>query len=54
VVEKVLRTRTDFVRADAAKFVNANVARWVENGVMRLTPEAGTDGFTAHVLERPR
>jgi len=54
VVEDVLRTRSDFVRAYASKFVNANVARWVENGVLRLTPEAGTDGFTAHVLERRR
>jgi 16S rRNA (cytosine967-C5)-methyltransferase len=52
VVEEVLRTRTDFVRTDVAKFVNANVARWVEDGVLRLTPEAGTDGFTATVLRR--
>jgi len=50
VVDDVLRERSDFVRGDAAKFVNANVARWVEGGVLRLTPEAGTDGFTAHVL----
>jgi len=50
VVDDVLRTRNDFVRGDVAKFVNANVAQWVENGVLRLTPEAGTDGFTAHVL----
>src|SRR5436305_686681 len=52
VVDDVLRTRTDFVRGDVAKFVNANVARWVENGVLRLTPEAGTDGFTATSLSR--
>jgi 16S rRNA (cytosine967-C5)-methyltransferase len=52
VVEDVLRGREDFVRADAAKFVKANVAPWVENGVLRLTPEAGTDGFTAHVLRK--
>jgi 16S rRNA (cytosine967-C5)-methyltransferase len=52
VVEDVLRGREDFVRADAAKFVNANVAPWVENGVLRLTPEAGTDGFAAHVLQK--
>ncbi|HEV7427253.1 MAG TPA: transcription antitermination factor NusB [Thermoanaerobaculia bacterium] len=52
VVDDVLRTRSDFARGDVAKFVNANVARWVENGVLRLTPEAGTDGFTAHVLRR--
>ncbi|MBV8543885.1 MAG: hypothetical protein JO088_03980, partial [Acidobacteria bacterium] len=52
VVDDVLRTRTDFVRGDVAKLVNANVARWVENGVLRLTPEAGTDGFTAHILRK--
>ncbi|HEV7484333.1 MAG TPA: transcription antitermination factor NusB [Thermoanaerobaculia bacterium] len=52
VVDDVLRMRTDFIRGDVAKFVNANVARWVEDGVLRLTPEAGTDGFTAHVLRK--
>jgi 16S rRNA (cytosine967-C5)-methyltransferase len=52
VVDDVLRERDDFLRADVANFVNANVAQWVENGVLRLTPEAGTDGFTAHVLQR--
>jgi 16S rRNA (cytosine967-C5)-methyltransferase len=54
VVDEVLRTREDFIRGDVAKLVNANVARWVENGVLRLTPEAGTDGFTAHLLRRRR
>jgi 16S rRNA (cytosine967-C5)-methyltransferase len=52
VVTAALALRSDFERADAAMFVNANVARWVENGVLRLTPDAGTDGFTAHVLRR--
>jgi 16S rRNA (cytosine967-C5)-methyltransferase len=37
-------------RADAAEFVNPEVARWVEDGVLRLTPESGADGFTAFVL----
>jgi 16S rRNA (cytosine967-C5)-methyltransferase len=52
VVADVLRTRADFVRSDITEVVNENVARWVENGVLRLTPEAGTDGFTAHLLRR--
>jgi 16S rRNA (cytosine967-C5)-methyltransferase len=52
VVEEILRVRSDFARGDVAKFANANVARWVENGVLRLTPESGTDGFTAHVLRK--
>ena len=50
VVDDVLRARSDFVRGDVAKYVNANVAPWVDDGVLRLTPEAGTDGFTTHVL----
>jgi 16S rRNA (cytosine967-C5)-methyltransferase len=54
VVDEILRTRSGFVRGDVAKLVNANVARWAEDGVLRLTPEAGTDGFTAHVLRRIR
>jgi 16S rRNA (cytosine967-C5)-methyltransferase len=52
VIAEVLQSRSDFVRGDVAKFVNANVARWVENGVLRLTPESGADGFTAHLLSR--
>jgi 16S rRNA (cytosine967-C5)-methyltransferase len=52
VVDEILGTRDDFVRSDVATFVNANVAPWVENGVLRLTPEAGTDGFTATVLRK--
>jgi 16S rRNA (cytosine967-C5)-methyltransferase len=52
VVDAVLASRNDFVRGDVAAHVNAHVAPWVENGVLRLTPEAGTDGFTAHVLEK--
>jgi 16S rRNA (cytosine967-C5)-methyltransferase len=52
VVADVLRKRTDFVRGNVADVVNENVARWVENGVLRLTPESGTDGFTAHWLRR--
>ena len=54
VVDEILRSRNDFVRDDVAELVNGNVARWVENGVLRLTPEAGTDGFTAHVLIKVR
>jgi len=37
-------------RADAADFVNDEVRRWVDGGVLRLTPESGADGFTAFVL----
>jgi 16S rRNA (cytosine967-C5)-methyltransferase len=43
-----------FERVDAAAFVNAEVARWVDDGVLRLTPDSGADGFTAFVLRRKR
>jgi 16S rRNA (cytosine967-C5)-methyltransferase len=52
VVDAVLAPRNDFVRGDVASHVNANIARWVEDGVLRLTPEGGTDGFTAHLLAK--
>jgi 16S rRNA (cytosine967-C5)-methyltransferase len=52
VVSSVLADRTGFVRGDVAQLVNDEVRTWVDNGVLRLTPEAGTDGFTAHVLRR--
>ena len=38
-------------RVDVAQFVNAEVSKWVEGGVLRLTPESGADGFTAFVLQ---
>jgi 16S rRNA (cytosine967-C5)-methyltransferase len=37
-------------RTGITELVNPEVARWVENGVLRLTPESGADGFTAFVL----
>ena len=35
---------------DITPFVPAGARRWVEDGVLRLTPESGADGFTAFVL----
>ena len=40
-----------YKRVDVAQFVNAEVSKWVEGGVLRLTPESGADGFTAFVLQ---
>lgn len=37
-------------RDDVARFVNPEVRKWVGDGVLRLTPESGADGFTAFVL----
>lgn len=52
VVADVLASHTDFERVDAAFFANDEVQKWIENGVLRLTPESGADGFTAFVLQR--
>jgi 16S rRNA (cytosine967-C5)-methyltransferase len=40
----------DYERVDITPFVPEGARRWVENGVLRLTPESGTDGFTAFAL----
>ncbi len=42
-----------FEKLDVGDFVNDDVRRWVENGVLRLTPDSGADGFTAFVLRIP-
>lgn len=39
-----------YERIDATPFVPEGARRWVENGILRLTPESGADGFTAFVL----
>jgi len=38
---------------DITPFTPPGARAWVEDGVLRLTPESGADGFTAHVLVRP-
>jgi 16S rRNA (cytosine967-C5)-methyltransferase len=43
-----------FDREDIAPYVPQAARRWVEDGVLRLTPESGADGFTAFVLRRSR
>lgn len=40
----------DYKRVDIAPFVPEGARQWVENGVLRLTPESGADGFTAFAL----
>jgi 16S rRNA (cytosine967-C5)-methyltransferase len=39
-----------YAREDVTPFVPEGARAWVENGVLRLTPESGADGFTAFVL----
>jgi 16S rRNA (cytosine967-C5)-methyltransferase len=52
VVEGALQSRSDFEHADVARFANEEVAKWVEAGVLRLTPESGADGFSSFILRR--
>jgi 16S rRNA (cytosine967-C5)-methyltransferase len=40
----------DVVAASGARVVAIAGRPWVENGVLRLTPESDADGFTAHLL----
>lgn len=37
---------------DITPFTPSGARAWVDSGVLRLTPESGADGFTAHVLTR--
>ena len=39
-----------FAREDVARFAPEGARKWVSDGVLRLTPESGADGFTAFVL----
>lgn len=39
-----------YERVDITAFVPEGARKWVTDGVLRLTPESGTDGFTAFVL----
>lgn len=39
-------------RANLTPWVPDGARGWVEDGVLRLTPDSGADGFTAFVLER--
>ncbi len=54
VVASVLGENTAFAGADISPFVPPGATRWVQDGVLRLTPESGADGFTAFVLRRSR
>ena len=37
-------------RLDIAQYSPPRVSRWIDGGVLRLTPESGADGFTAFAL----
>ncbi|HYM62174.1 MAG TPA: transcription antitermination factor NusB [Thermoanaerobaculia bacterium] len=39
-------------RADIADYAPPTVRPWIDSGALRLTPDSGTDGFTAFILKR--
>lgn len=41
----------DYERVDITPFVPEGARAWIEDGILRLTPESGADGFTAFVLK---
>jgi 16S rRNA (cytosine967-C5)-methyltransferase len=41
-----------YERVDITPFVPVGARSWVDDGVLRLTPESGADGFTAFVLRK--
>lgn len=41
-----------FERIDVTQFAPGGAKAWIEDGVLRLTPDSGADGFTAFVLRR--
>lgn len=52
VIATVLNDRQDFELVDPTSSLPEELARWIDCGVLHLTPEAGTDGFVAHLLRR--
>lgn len=40
-----------YERADITPFVPEGARQWIDDGVLRLTPESGADGFTAFILK---
>jgi 16S rRNA (cytosine967-C5)-methyltransferase len=50
--DDVVAKAKGFERADVTPFVPLGARGWVEGGVLRLTPESGSDGFTAFALRR--
>jgi 16S rRNA (cytosine967-C5)-methyltransferase len=52
--DEVVGGADGFTRIDITPLVPAGARAWVEDGVLRLTPESGADGFTAFALRRTR
>lgn len=52
VVTSVLECHHEFERFDLAARAEVQLQRWIHDGVLRLTPDSGADGFTAFGLRR--
>jgi 16S rRNA (cytosine967-C5)-methyltransferase len=52
VVHQVLERRDDYELFDLAESAPPAVRAWTADGALRLTPESGTDGFTAFGMRR--
>lgn len=52
VVARVLASRSDFRLASLEARAGDELAQWITAGQLQLTPEAGTDGFGASLLQR--
>jgi 16S rRNA (cytosine967-C5)-methyltransferase len=50
--DDIVRNVTGFGVIDALPFAPDGAKPWIEQGVLRLTPDSGADGFTAFVLQR--
>ena len=54
VVASIVGETSELECFDLASRATGTIGQWIEGGVLRLTPEAGTDGFTAHGIRLKR
>jgi 16S rRNA (cytosine967-C5)-methyltransferase len=54
VVAAELGANAAYRQEDIARYTSAGELQWIEDGVIRLTPDSGADGFTAFALRRVR
>ncbi len=52
VIDHALASTAHYRLVDAGEMATREAHRWIRDGVLRITPESGTDGFTAFVLRR--
>lgn len=52
VIRQTLESTPRFHRVELSPTAAPGASGWIRDGVLRLTPESGADGFTAFMLER--